>query len=80
MGFPFLSRIILLRLRLKVRTSDALSFSRDGAQICLGMNTTAGSFALLGSIVPRDATVIAKLRAAGAIILGKANMVRVLQH
>ena len=39
-----------------------------------GMNTTAGSFALLGSIVPRDATVAAKLRAAGAIILGKANL------
>ncbi|KAI0786931.1 amidase signature enzyme [Abortiporus biennis] len=39
-----------------------------------GMNTTAGSFALLGSVVPRDATVAAKLRAAGAIILGKANL------
>ncbi|RDX52374.1 amidase signature enzyme [Lentinus brumalis] len=39
-----------------------------------GMNTTAGSFALLGSIVPRDAHVAAKLRAAGAIILGKANL------
>ncbi|VDB86848.1 unnamed protein product [Peniophora sp. CBMAI 1063] len=39
-----------------------------------GMNTTAGSFALLGSIVPRDATVAAKLRAAGAILLGKANL------
>ena len=33
-----------------------------------------GSFALLGSVVPRDATVIAKLRAAGAIILGKSNL------
>lgn len=39
-----------------------------------GMNTTAGSFALLGSVVPRDATVAAKLRAAGAIVLGKANL------
>ncbi|KAI0797308.1 amidase signature enzyme [Irpex lacteus] len=39
-----------------------------------GMNTTAGSFALLGSVVPRDAGVAAKLRAAGAIILGKANL------
>ena len=38
------------------------------------MNTTAGSFALLGSIVPRDAHVAAKLRAAGAILLGKANL------
>ncbi|KAF9442738.1 amidase signature enzyme, partial [Macrolepiota fuliginosa MF-IS2] len=39
-----------------------------------GMNTTAGSFSLLGSIVPDDAGVVKRLRAAGAIILGKANM------
>ncbi|KAG9103351.1 hypothetical protein FRC06_011350 [Ceratobasidium sp. 370] len=39
-----------------------------------GMNTTAGSFALLKSIVPGDATVAAKLRKAGAILLGKTNM------
>ncbi|KAL5520605.1 hypothetical protein ACEPAF_2606 [Sanghuangporus sanghuang] len=39
-----------------------------------GMNTTAGSFSLLKSIVPDDAGVIKKLRAAGAIILGKANL------
>ncbi|KAI0649784.1 amidase signature enzyme [Trametes meyenii] len=39
-----------------------------------GMNTTAGSFALLGSVVPRDAHVAVKLRAAGAILLGKANL------
>ncbi|KAJ4716738.1 Amidase family protein [Melia azedarach] len=38
------------------------------------MNTTAGSFALLGSIVPRDAFVVTKLRNAGAIILGKASL------
>ena len=38
------------------------------------MNTTAGSYALLGAKVPRDSTVVAKLRAAGAVILGKANM------
>ncbi|PCH36783.1 amidase signature enzyme [Wolfiporia cocos MD-104 SS10] len=36
-----------------------------------GMNTTAGSYALLGSVAPGDATVAAKLRAAGAILLGK---------
>ncbi|CDZ97832.1 Amidases [Phaffia rhodozyma] len=40
----------------------------------LGMNTTAGSYALLGSPVPRDSHVSMKLRAAGAIILGKANL------
>ena len=35
-----------------------------------GMNTTAGSYTLLGSIVPEDATIVTKLRSAGAIILG----------
>ncbi|CAE6472691.1 unnamed protein product [Rhizoctonia solani] len=39
-----------------------------------GMNTTAGSYALLGSAVRQEATVVEKLRQAGAIILGKANM------
>jgi amidase len=34
------------------------------------LNTTAGSFSLLGSIVPEDAGVVKRLRAAGAIILG----------
>ncbi|KAL3675210.1 hypothetical protein R1sor_025158 [Riccia sorocarpa] len=43
-----------------------------GTKDCL--NTTAGSFALLGSVVPRDAGVIEKLRKSGAIILGKANL------
>ena len=38
------------------------------------MQTTAGSWALLGSEVPRDANVVSKLREAGAIILGHANM------
>ena len=38
------------------------------------LNTTAGSFALLGSIVPRDTGVVTKLREAGAITLGKASM------
>src|SRR6476469_9393804 len=38
------------------------------------METTAGSLALVGSRVARDATVVARLRAAGGIILGKANL------
>lgn len=38
------------------------------------MATTAGSLALEGPPPTRDATVVAKLRAAGAIILGKANL------
>lgn len=38
------------------------------------MNNTAGSFALLGSKVPTDSTIAAKLRKAGVIILGKSNL------
>ena len=38
------------------------------------MQTTAGSLALLGSRPPRDAFVAEKLRDAGAVILGKANL------
>ncbi|KAJ6437421.1 reverse transcriptase [Purpureocillium lavendulum] len=38
------------------------------------MNTTAGSPVLLGATVPRDSTIARKLREAGAILLGKANM------
>ncbi|PYL07147.1 MAG: hypothetical protein DME34_07490 [Verrucomicrobia bacterium] len=38
------------------------------------MQTTAGSLALVNSRVPRDAVIIQRLRAAGAVILGKANL------
>ena len=38
------------------------------------MQTTAGSLALVGSRVPGDAVIIRRLRQAGAIILGKANL------
>lgn len=38
------------------------------------MTTTAGSLALAGSTAPRDAFIIQRLRAAGAIPLGKTNM------
>ncbi|MBB3168873.1 amidase [Simiduia aestuariiviva] len=38
------------------------------------MATTAGSLALIDNETRRDAPVVAKLRAAGAIILGKANL------
>lgn len=39
-----------------------------------GMATTAGSVALLGNPAVRDATLVARLREAGAIVLGKTNM------
>jgi amidase len=38
------------------------------------MQTTAGSLAIYGNHVPADAPLIQNLRAAGAIILGKANL------
>jgi amidase len=38
------------------------------------METTAGSLALLRSRVPADAVIIQRLREAGAVILGKANL------
>ena len=38
------------------------------------MQTTAGSLALEGSHAPRDAHLVKRLRAAGAVILGKANL------
>jgi Asp-tRNA(Asn)/Glu-tRNA(Gln) amidotransferase A subunit family amidase len=38
------------------------------------MQTTAGSLALAGSTAPKDAFIITRLRAAGAVILGKTNL------
>lgn len=38
------------------------------------MLTTAGSLALVGATVPRDAFVVQRLRAAGAVVLGKTNL------
>src|SRR5207248_7700265 len=37
-------------------------------------HTTAGSLALAEARARRDATLVARLRAAGAVILGKANL------
>ncbi|MFZ6708466.1 amidase [Undibacterium sp. TC9W] len=39
-----------------------------------GMVTTAGSLALADNLAVQDAPVVARLRAAGAVILGKANL------
>jgi amidase len=38
------------------------------------MSTSAGSLALVGVRVPRDAFVVARLREAGAVIIGKTNL------
>ncbi|MBX3738477.1 MAG: amidase [Candidatus Didemnitutus sp.] len=47
---------------------------KDNLDTADRMQTTAGSLALVGQRVPRDAHVVAQLRAAGAVLLGKANM------
>ncbi|CAI8616796.1 unnamed protein product [Vicia faba] len=49
-------------------------FIKDSFATFDKLNTTAGSYALLGSKVPRDAHVVSKLRDAGAIILGKTSL------
>ncbi|HLZ47012.1 MAG TPA: amidase [Gemmatimonadales bacterium] len=38
------------------------------------MMTTAGSLALAGGTAPRDANLVGRLRAAGAVIIGKTNL------
>ena len=47
---------------------------KDNVDTADRLTTTAGSLALEGSIPPRDAHVARRLRDAGAVILGKANM------
>jgi amidase len=47
---------------------------KDNVDTADRMTTTAGSLALEGSTPPRDAHVAARLREAGAVILGKANL------
>lgn len=47
---------------------------KDNIDTADRMMTTAGSLALAGAPVERDATVASKLRAAGAVILGKTNL------
>src|SRR5205814_151514 len=47
---------------------------KDNIDTADRMMTTAGSLALLGSYAPQDSFVAKKLRAAGAVILGKTNL------
>ena len=47
---------------------------KDNIDTADQMWTTAGSLALNGSIAPQDSYVAARLRAAGAVILGKTNL------
>jgi len=47
---------------------------KDNIDTADRMHTTAGSLALLDSTPVRDAFIVARLRAAGALILGKTNL------
>jgi amidase len=47
---------------------------KDNIDTADTMMTTAGSLALVGAKPARDAGVVAKLRAAGAVLLGKTNL------
>ena len=47
---------------------------KDNIATLDNMQTTAGSLALYGTRVPADSPLIQRLRAAGAIILGKSNL------
>ena len=47
---------------------------KDNIATKANMQTTAGSLALVNSQVPADAVVVNRLRNAGAVILGKANL------
>lgn len=47
---------------------------KDNIETLDPMATTAGSLALKGNITRRDAPLVARLRAAGAVILGKTNL------
>jgi amidase len=47
---------------------------KDNIEIDDGLPTTAGSLALIDNVTGRDAPVAARLRAAGVVILGRANL------
>jgi amidase len=47
---------------------------KDNIETAGPLPTTAGSLALAGNVTGRDAPLVARLRAAGAVILGKANL------
>ncbi len=47
---------------------------KDNIDTADRMQTTAGSLALAGSVAPKDSFVAQRLRAAGAVLLGKTNL------
>src|SRR6476661_6462986 len=47
---------------------------KDNIETAGPLPTTAGSLALVGNVTNRDAPLVARLRAAGAVIVGKTNL------
>jgi amidase len=47
---------------------------KDNIEVAGPLPTTAGSLALAGNVTNRDAPLVARLRAANAVILGKSNL------
>ncbi|MDP1827128.1 MAG: Asp-tRNA(Asn)/Glu-tRNA(Gln) amidotransferase subunit GatA [Archangium sp.] len=60
--------------RQKLSPLDGVPVALKDMILTAGLETTAGSRILSGFIPPHDATVTAKLKAAGAVILGKTNL------
>ncbi|KAL0581675.1 hypothetical protein V5O48_000378 [Marasmius crinis-equi] len=66
-GIPILLKDSIATVTSEGKIGEAMVWRLE----LIWMNTTAGSFALLGSVVAEDAGVVKRLRKAGAIILGK---------
>ena len=60
--------------RLRGALHGAPILLKDNIESADGAATTAGSLALKGNIAHRDAPLVARLKAAGAVILGKTNL------
>lgn len=56
------------------RADPALPAAPQDNLCTQGLETTAGSKQLAGYLPPYDATAVARLRAAGAVLVGKTNM------
>ncbi len=56
-----------------VPCTASLCWSKDNIDTA-GLHTTAGSLALMDGPAPKDAFLVTRLRAAGAVLLGKTNL------